>query len=155
MGTEAIILHHSTTQASFSQAEATGRIFGIHALKETSSGTLSNLTPDKVASQQFARAHQGTRWMTKDGPPTLVTLAFSVPTDLVVQVGETKHYHCPEYATILDVAAADLPDEYLASIHAGERPMTREQAIRLEEEGMVRFYQLPMTYLVASEIITP
>lgn len=155
MSQETITLFHSTDKDGLEATQEIGCLFGCEWIKPHpgySGG--SNLTPDKTASQNFIRSERGQgQWTNADGPPELFTLTFQVPNSLVTPVGTTRYLGCAEFASTMSVDTQDLPDQYLEKLHAGTglHRMTRETASRLEAQGKIRFYAVPLDYLQSTE----
>lgn len=153
MSAETLMLYHSTDRAGLEAAQREERLYGRQITKPHvgfSGG--SNLTTDKRASREFIVCYKSQgQWREEDGPPELFTLTFSVPVEHVVSVGTTHLFGCNEFATALTVDAREVPDEYLEKQHAGMHPMTRAHAQELQDQGKIRFYQVPWEFLQSIE----
>lgn len=155
MSSEKVSLYHSTDDAGLKQILNSGRLFGSQELepkKGYSDG--ANLTTDPEASQAFIRHYRGSgQWTENEGPPQLVMLTFIIPVELIVNTGITHIFECQEYATNLTVDAKDIPDSYFENRHAGRFPWSKEQAIREQASGKVRFYEVPLDFLEDTEVV--
>lgn len=153
MSQERMTLYHSTTEKAFDAIRGDERLFGYERIRpyDRYSGE-SNLTDDKEISLLFITVYRGgENYQVVKGPPALCLLKFSIPKEEVKFVGETHIFHCDEYACTLTVDADELSDRYLRNLHAGMHQMTRERARHLQEQGILRFYQVPLDYLTSVE----
>lgn len=147
-----ITLYHSTDSLSLQKTKAVQILFGREWLVPTGvSSSGSNLTPDKKASQRFIVSHRGEgQWITRDGAPDLYTLTFRLPRKLVKKVGTTHLFGCEEYATLLTTDAHYIPESYFQRLHAGTGiyAIAKAKAIALQENGKIRFYEVPLEFLI-------
>lgn len=153
MSPERKTLYHTTDKAALEAIHKCGALLGYERIPPLMgySGE-SNLTPDKDSSLMFIIAYRGGgQWTLADGPPELFLLEFSVPADEVKAVGQTHILRCDEYASTLTVDVDDVPDQYLQRLHAGMHRMSRERARDLQVRGKIRFYRVPLEYLIKIE----
>ncbi len=151
-----IILYHSTDRQSFESIQDHGALIGHylpHPMEGYSGG--ANLTSDKQGSLDYIRSFRGSgQWTNAEGPPDLVILTFRLPRSLTINTGVTRYVGCPEFATILPVEAEFIPEVYFHSIEAKHFPMPKTEAIEKERRGEMRFYMMPVEYLVNTEPVS-
>lgn len=136
---ETITLYHSTDPTADEDIKRSHALFGFESLDRKSLKGV-NLTSDKKVSQIF-----GTMWQ-ETKTSHLITYHFKVPKNLIGSRAELPGFDCEEMSTNITVSADELPDSYLKRIN-----MTRELAINNEQGGLMRFYKMPLEYLIFIE----
>lgn len=148
-------LYHATDEQSLGAIQASGQLFGYERLHRYAgySGE-SNLTTDRVFSLLFITLFRGGRnYRVVEGPSKLFLLEFSIPSDEVKFVGQTHGLGCDEYASARTVDVEILPEAYLHRLHAGMHWMSRDKARGLQEQGILRFYEVPTNYMISIEAV--
>lgn len=155
MHQERMTLYHATDEKALDAIQESELLFGYERLYryEGYSGE-SNLTTDRVLSLLFITLYRGGRnYRVVEGPSKLFLLEFSIPGDEVKFVGQTHGLGCDEYAGTGTVDVDVLPDVYLHRLHAGMHWMSRDKARGYQQQGLLRFYAVPMNYMVNIETV--
>lgn len=149
---ETIRVYHSTTREQINEIQRSGKLYGRQEIvHRRDCGPDCNLTDDIEAAEVFAKAFRS-GGISVGMPEELVMLIFDVPAELIVSAGFAemlnRQYLFEVFASRITADPREIPDSYFERRHSKvEESEGREFAIREQEVGWARYYELPLEYL--------